>query len=240
MRVWTLLIFLGGFGSLKAQVKTVELRYQNLTAFEWNKAVRTYNFSRPFLENKQPLIQQGFGIGYSKLKSKKENRLSGFEFSLSGYRSAVKNENYEVALNALTLGMGYEFRFDELFEKSEMNFLLVPKMQAIGLGRWQDGDLVALEFEESTTRLLTVGACLGLGTAVQIPVGKKSSEKLTYLKLGLEYYPFWWTYQSQVLLNQSVAGPAIDFGSALLFHIGISHSWFQGDFKRKPSANQTP
>ena len=44
------------FISTKAQEFRTDVSYKYMFSNKWDKAIQTYNFSRPFIETKQPLL----------------------------------------------------------------------------------------------------------------------------------------------------------------------------------------
>ena len=54
MRTLFLLLFLFLFIDAQSQQIEVDLSYKYIFANNWDKAIQTYNFSRPFLTEKQP------------------------------------------------------------------------------------------------------------------------------------------------------------------------------------------
>ena len=59
MRTLFLLLFLFLFIDAQSQEIEVDLSYKYMFANNWDKAIQTYNFSRPFLTEKQPLFIHG-------------------------------------------------------------------------------------------------------------------------------------------------------------------------------------
>ena len=59
MRALFILLFLFRLIDTQAQKIEADLSYKYIFASNWDKAIQTYNFSRPFLTEKQPLFMHG-------------------------------------------------------------------------------------------------------------------------------------------------------------------------------------
>jgi hypothetical protein len=82
---------------------SIQSSYQYLCVPQWDKAIQTYNFSRPHLLDKQDLLRHGYNI----------NVLFdiGFDhfipsFSYSYFKSISENSNLRVELNTQVLDIG--------------------------------------------------------------------------------------------------------------------------------------
>lgn len=100
--------------AVQAQMKTHRIGliggYSYMYPKEWDKIVQTYNWARPWLSNKQPLLASGFtaGIVYAYDATK------GFRFTqelkFSKYTSIAANDNYNLSLttNFARYSIGFE------------------------------------------------------------------------------------------------------------------------------------
>lgn len=88
------------------QRATLELNYAYLYSPQLDRAIQTYNFSRPFLQTKQPLLQHGIGMGASHYR-KKDKKRDGFQWNYCFASSYAKNDLYENQLNLHSLQLNY-------------------------------------------------------------------------------------------------------------------------------------
>jgi hypothetical protein len=208
----------------QAQGKGFGFEYHNLHAFAWNESVRTYNFARPFLDNKQPLLQHGVGFKYYTSSAKEGAAQKGFNIGLSWYQSKVENENYSVALHAGTFSVGYRLLVRELFESSGLLLSVSPEIQGTFIGRWQDEELLWLEMDDEETRLIKLGVGAGINSALHYPI-IKSEKSGVFLKLSLLYNPLWWTPGSSSVITQSNAVISNELGTSFSLNFGIDWIW---------------
>jgi hypothetical protein len=73
MRTLFLLLFLFLLIDAQSQEIETDLSYKYMFASNWDKAIQTYNFSRPFLTEKQPLFMHGINGSISYI-FKSENK----------------------------------------------------------------------------------------------------------------------------------------------------------------------
>ena len=93
MRTIFLLLFLFPFVDAQSQEIEVDLSYKYIFASTWDKAIQTYNFSRPFLTEKQPLFMHGIN-GSASYVFKSENRFKqGINASYSHFSGYAENVN---------------------------------------------------------------------------------------------------------------------------------------------------
>ena len=76
------LVFLSSW--TKAQKMDWDVSYAYLYAKAWDNNVQTYNFSRPFLENPQPLLQHGLGSSFTYIFNNERKIQHGIAYGLAG------------------------------------------------------------------------------------------------------------------------------------------------------------
>ena len=86
--------------------------YSYLYARQWDKAIQTYNFSRPFIVKKQPLLENGVTIYSSHLFNSGKRYRHGINCSYSYFNSSSTNENLSNALNLHLVKPGYVIHFE--------------------------------------------------------------------------------------------------------------------------------
>jgi hypothetical protein len=81
--------------------------YSYVYAKQWDKAIQTYNFSRPFNVKKQPLLENGVTIYSSYLFNSSRGYRHGIYCSYSYFNSVSINENLSNTLNLHLVKPGY-------------------------------------------------------------------------------------------------------------------------------------
>jgi hypothetical protein len=105
-----ILVFLSSWA--KAQKMEVDFSYAYLYAKAWDKNIQTYNFSRPFLENPQPLLQHGLGSSFSYIFQNERKIQHGIALGYNYFGSYANNSNFENKLNLHFLDLGYVLHYE--------------------------------------------------------------------------------------------------------------------------------
>ena len=178
--------------------------YQNVTAKQWNRAIQTYNFSRPFLEEKQPNLAGAAQVGMSYLFKNKTPFRYGPGIQYAMVRSTAENGGETDRIQVQWPELVFHFRYYYSFRDSASgpsNALYIetaPGFSILTMERRIDGELQTVD---DTEQRFT-----GYGVALHTQVGFswRVSEKL-----ALEPY-FSYTYdplinipESPVLINQT-------------------------------------
>lgn len=183
---------------LVAQAYTAAISYGYLQAPEWNKAIQTYNFSRPFLANPQPLISQGLQVSIESLLPSKGNDNHSLILDLAWYRSSAENPNFEATLNQYLVEVGY---LRHLFSDQLPDQFSVKAGVAIAGGalfRSINGE--PLVYDESNANALGVGGSVRLKVSYDlIDNGKISGGPF----LGVQYTPYYYAPKTEAILNQT-------------------------------------
>ena len=86
--------------------------YQFQYASAYREAIQTYNFARPWLEKKQPLLENGLYVNVDYIFPAKKMIHHGIMLNYLFYRSYAINPDFEVGINQHGLNLGYLFRLD--------------------------------------------------------------------------------------------------------------------------------
>ena len=195
-------IFLIGFCSVflahksTAQQLRFGANYEYLYSKLWNQNIQTYNFSRPFLDNKQPLLSHGFGVSVSYLFGSSSDFSQGVGLSYSRFGSSAENDGLNSSFNQNFARLGYILHF----QKNESPFYSELGVSVIGgiLGREINDK--TFEFDGETARAYGIGGEISLKAGYEFAL----SEKL-YLSpfVGVGYVPYYYSPNSESILNQT-------------------------------------
>lgn len=194
---------------VQAQEFGISLSYQYMEAQEWNKATQIYNFSRPFLENKQPLLKSGWRLDTYYLFEENKTLAWGPSFSTSYHRSSANNNNFDIDINAFLLDLGIKFQYRPLINSDKpLHISFTPSFSGFLLQRKLNGEIIEIEEEEDVSKLRSVGLGIGLNTEIgyDISLGGKC-----YLSpvIGLSYNPFYKNVggsRDEWIFNEASAG----------------------------------
>lgn len=199
---YCLSIFLIGFCSCflahksTAQQLRFGVNYEYLYSKLWNQNIQTYNFSRPFLENKQPLLSHGFGLSLSYLFGSSSDFSHGVGLSYSRFGSSAENDGLNSTFNQNFVKLGYILHF----QKNESPFYTELGISAVGgiLGR-QINDKT-FEFDGETARAYGIGGEINLKVGYEFAL----SDKLFLSPfVGIGYIPYYNSPNSESILNQT-------------------------------------
>lgn len=170
--------------------------YEYLYSKLWNQNIQTYNFSRPFLDNKQPLLAHGFGVSVSYLFGSSSDFSHGIGLSYSRFASSAENDGFNSTFKQNFARLGYILHF----QKNENPFYSELGVSAIGgiLGREINDE--TFEFDGETARAYGIGGEISLKAGYEFAL----SEKL-YLSpfVGVGYVPYYNSPNSESILNQT-------------------------------------
>jgi len=95
-----------------SQSLSIGLGYQFQYAPEWNTAIQTYNFTRPWLQKKQPLLENGMIVNVDYLFDSEKILKHGISGVYSYYRSYSVNPDFISAINQHGINIAYIMRLD--------------------------------------------------------------------------------------------------------------------------------
>ena len=99
------------FNSIAQEFK-IDASYNYMFANQWDKAIQTYNFSRPFNYEKQPLLMHGLTTSGTYIFKSTKRIKPGVNISYSYFRSSSENENLDVKLHLNFLKVAYLLHYE--------------------------------------------------------------------------------------------------------------------------------
>jgi hypothetical protein len=180
-----------------AQQLRFGISYTYLYSKLWNQNIQTYNFSRPFLENKQPLLSHGFGLSFSYLFGSSSDFSHGIGIAYSRFGSSAENEGLNSIFNQNFAKLGYILHY----QKGESPFYTELGVSGIGgmLGRQINGE--AFEFDGEKARAYGIGGQISVRTGYEFML----SDKLFLSPfVGAGYVPYYYSPNTESILNQTM------------------------------------
>lgn len=213
----TFAIWLGVTLGVAAQTFRADISYQYMTAPTWDAAVQTYNFSRPFLTEQQPLFASGVGaaLGYGFASSRPWQH--GIQLGYAYFRSASENVDFENVLNLHFLQLGYLLRY----QKSGGPYAeMMVSARGSLLVRHINGE--PLEADEEARPALGVGAEMTLRVGYPIALGDGK-----YLSpfVALGYSPYLYGPDVEPAINQTKRLVGGDWTRLLVAQVGLAYHW---------------
>lgn len=174
--------------------------YEYLYAPQWDKALRSYNFSRPFMDKAQPLLLNGGSIAAVHIFQREQRYKYGIGLSYSHFRSRATNNGIKNTITADLLRMGFVVHYDHPPGEKEGAFFaeLMIGPSASLLHRKVDGKI--LQLEDEPARAWGIGGEL----AVRAGYGFFRNKGLAMAPFaGIGYLPYLHDPDSEQLMNQT-------------------------------------
>jgi hypothetical protein len=171
-KLFLIMLIFGIIGPLKSQLLQFEIANNYLHANEWNKAIQTYNFSRPFLSEPQPLFRLGLNFSATYLFTNEKKLNHGIGLGYSYYNSYALNDSFSNSLLLNFLSINYVLQWKAKQTEgglySEMNL----SIKSSGLFRRVNDE--AFLVDESVSKAFGLGGDLGLKVGYMLPSKRRS------------------------------------------------------------------
>jgi len=213
----TILFFLFFWTQAKSQDFKASVAYKYLYSNQWDKAIQTYNFSRPFIVEKQPLLDHGTNFSISYIFNSSKSLKHGIDFSYSYFRSSSDNENLINVLNLHFLDIGYilHYKFNGKINSFYTDFIL--SATSSGMYRKINGE--PFVFDETNAKALGIGGNLSVRMGYYLNL-KRMCYVSPFLSLG--YSPYFYSPNTEAIINQTKGLTSKNWTSILTSQIGLS------------------
>lgn len=181
-----------------AQEHSFSLGYRYLYAPAWDRMVQTYNFARPFLDEPQPLLQDGIGLGFTRTFVGTRRIRSGIALGYGRFVSQAEATGLESRIRLHQLRIAYTARW-------------VPKDPE---SLWQLETGVGL-FGNHLSRLVNDAPIadeelrprsMGIGADIQLLVGRRfawGASRWIVPYLAVNIAPYVHQPTAEVIINQT-------------------------------------
>lgn len=202
------------------QEHSVDLGYRHLYAPRWDRMVQTYNFARPFLDEPQPLLQHGIGVGYVHTFAGTERLRSGIALDYARFISHAEATGLESRIRLHQLRIGYTAR---LLPKD----LEGPWQVEAGLGIIGH-HLSRLVNDEPLEDVDPLTRSLGIGADIQLLVGRRAAwgdARWMVPYIAVNVAPYVHQPTAEVVINQTRGAVAVDGTFLLMATAGVRLIW---------------
>jgi hypothetical protein len=205
-------------GTSYSQELRIGIGYSNLYSQQFDRLIQTYNFSRPFLDEKQPLLDNGIHSSLSYLFQSEKNLKSGIAVDYSLFKSTADNPNLnsKIAFNMLELGYLLYFENTDKFG----NFYSELEVSAVFglLNKKQNNETYMID--DKAVRSFQVGGSLHLNIGYLFELSNKL--KISPF-IGLNYAPYFSEGRSEIVINQTsdLIDEEEQYSSFLKFDVGL-------------------
>ncbi len=198
MRILLLKIFLFLFVCAPAQEMTTDVSYKYMFAEKWDKAIQTYNFSRPFLEEKQPLFMHGINGSLSYIFVSNNKFKQGINASYSYFQSYSENPNFVNILNLHFLNVGYVIRFESHEKWRGLCTDLI--LAAVSSALFRNVNDEPFVYDDIRAKAFGVGGDISLKTCYSFSI-KNNINLSPFFQIG--YTPYLFSPKSESIINQT-------------------------------------
>jgi len=216
MRALFLLLFLFPLIDTQAQEIEVDLSYKYMFASNWDKAIQTYNFSRPFLTEKQPLFMHGIS-GSASYIFKSENKFKqGINASYSHFSSYAENVNFVNQYNLHFFNLGYMLRHEstEKLKGLTTDFILSVSSSAL----FRNVNDEPFIYDEARSKAFGIGGDLSVRTSYSFNM-KNKIRLYPFVQIG--YTPYLFSPNTEAVINQTRGLAAPNFTDVFSAQVGV-------------------
>ena len=216
MRTLFLLLFSFLFINAQSQEIEVDLSYKYMFANNWDKAIQTYNFSRPFLTEKQPLFIHGINGSVSYIFKSENKFKQGINASYSQFSSYAENVNFVNQYTLHFLNVGYVLRYEstEKYKGLTTDFILSASSSAL----FRNVNDEPFIYDDSRSKAFGIGGDLSIKTSYSFNL-KNNIRLSPFIQVG--YTPYLYSPNTEAVINQTTGLTAPDLTGVFTSQIGV-------------------
>lgn len=199
-----------------AQELKVDLSYNYIYSNQLDKIIQTYNFSRPFLTEKQPLLMNGLNTSVSYIFKNERQLNHGINVAYSYFRSGAENDNFTTTLQLNFLKLGYFLHYENSAKWKGLYTDLILSATSSGLFRNVNGE--PFIYDEARSKAVGIGGELNLKLGYYLQLKNR-----TYVSpfISIAYTPYLYSPNNEVVINQTKGLCAKNWTSILGAQIGL-------------------
>ena len=216
MRTLFLLLFLFLFIDAQSQEIEVDFSYKYMFANNWDKAIQTYNFSRPFLTEKQPLFIHGINGSVSYIFKSENKFKQGINASYSHFTSYAENVNFVNQYNLHFLNVGYMLRHESTGSLKGLctDFIL----SALSSALFRNVNDEPFIYDDTRSKAFGIGGDLSVRTSYSFNI-KNKIRLSPFFQVG--YTPYLFSPNTEAVINQTTGLLAPNFTDVFSSQIGL-------------------
>lgn len=181
-----------------AQEFRSDVSYKYMFANKWDKAIQTYNFSRPFFTEKQPLLIHGLNTSVSYIFKSSKRLKHGINLSYSYFKSSVENENLNNTFNLHFLNLGYIIHYQNNENAKGLYADLI--ISAVSSALFRNVNDEPFEYDETRSKAFGIGGDLSIRAGYSLSL-KNKIQLSPFALVG--YAPYIYSPNSEVVINQT-------------------------------------
>ena len=216
MRALFLLLFLFPLVDTQAQEIETDLSYKYMFASNWDKAIQTYNFSRPFLTEKQPLFMHGMNASVSYIFKSENKFKQGINASYSHFSSYAENVNFVNQYNLHFFNVGYILRHESTGSLKGLctDFILSASSSAL----FRNVNDEPFIYDDTRSKAFGIGGDLSVRTSYSFNI-KNKIRLSPFFQVG--YTPYLFSPNTEAVINQTTGLLAPNFTDVFSSQVGV-------------------
>ena len=210
--------FLSNYAS--AQNYRIGLGYSFLNNSQWNQTIQLYNDSRPFLEEKQPLLQNGIFLSLDRMLKIENKHPFSLSLAYGFFNSKADNELYFSKINLHTLSFSFNStKYYLIHKNTPLTFSFGAGIMSNYLERNINPN-AALN-EDYPIRSLGIGPMLNLNFSYDIALNKGVTVSPF---VQVSFAPFYYSPGAEKCLNLTQGMMEESWNNTLNIQAGIRFS----------------
>ncbi len=203
--------------SSSAQEFKLDASYAYMYSSQLDKAIQTYNFTRPELTEKQPLLTNGINASASYIFRNNKLFKHGINISYAVFQSWAENKNFSNQLNLHVANLGYLLHYENPEKYKGFYFDLIVSATSSLLYRVLNDE--PFFYDE------TLSKSFGIGGAVQLKLGYSFQLKnKCYLSpfLSVACSPYLFSPNNEAVINQTKGLVCRNWTETLMAQFGLA------------------
>ena len=203
--------------SIMAQEFRTDISYKYMFANKLDKAIQTYNVSRPFFEEKQPLLMHGLNASVSYIFISSNRLQHGINLSYSYFKSSAENDNFNSILNLHFLNLGYIIHYQKNKKTKGLYTDLI--ISAVSSGLYSNVNDEPFEYDDTRSKAFGIGGDLSIRAGYYLNLKNK-----VYLSpfVLISYTPFIYSPNSEAVINQTKGLVSNNLTGIFTTQVGLS------------------
>ena len=200
-----------------AQEWKADVSYKYMYSNQLDKSIQTYNFSRPLLTEKQPLLMNGINTSISYIFKNERNLKHGLNVNYAYFRSSAENENFNNTFNLHFLNLGYILHYENAEKwKGLYSDLIISATSSVILRKINGEPFV---YDETRSKAFGIGGDVQLKFGTYINLKNKS-----YISpfISLSYTPYLFSPNNEAVINQTKGLITNNWTSIVSAQIGLA------------------
>ena len=201
-----------------SQVPRVGASYSYIYSGQWDKAIQTYNFSRPFLTEPQRLLIHGTGVSGTYLFPSSGKLHHGVHLSYTYFRSNAENVNLTSTLNLHLLSPGYVVHL----ENAKNSFYAEARVSLLTSGLFRQVNSEPISDDDTPLRAFGIGGLIEAEFGYHKLFPAKNSID-PFVSVG--YAPYFFSRKSEAVLNQTSGLTGRNWTGLLQLKVGVQFTF---------------